>query len=92
MLGDVICAVLPIVIIWRLTRSVVEKVLVSILLGLGLVAAVGGVLKLVILKTWLPTSVYANRALMDAFMWCVQPDHLPFALCSFFALLFPLLP
>ncbi|KAK4447386.1 hypothetical protein QBC34DRAFT_496246 [Podospora aff. communis PSN243] len=69
MLGDVICAVLPIVIIWRMTRSVVEKVLVSILLGLGLVAAVGGVMKLVILKSWDPTSVHANRDIMDAFMW-----------------------
>ena len=69
MLGDVICAVLPIVIIWRMTRSVVEKGLVSILLGLGLVAAAGGVMKLVILKNWNPTSVHANREIMDAFMW-----------------------
>ncbi|KAK0610832.1 hypothetical protein B0T14DRAFT_570765 [Immersiella caudata] len=69
MLGDVIYAVLPIVIIWRMTRSVVEKVLVSILLGLGLVAAVGGVMKLVILKNWDPTSVNANREIMDASMW-----------------------
>jgi len=88
MAGDVICAVLPIVIIWRLTRSVVEKILVSILLGLGLVAAVGGVLKLVILKTWLPTSVHANRTLMDAFMWYVNPLTSPSRYASFF-LLFP---
>ncbi|KAK3386493.1 hypothetical protein B0H63DRAFT_430290 [Podospora didyma] len=69
MAGDVLCAILPIAIIWRLTRSVVEKVLVSILLGLGLVAAVGGILKVIILKSWDPASVDANRQIMNAFVW-----------------------
>lgn len=69
MTGDVLCAVLPIVLIWRLSRSVVEKVLVSILLGLGLVAAVGGVLKLIILRSWVPTAPNAQREIVDAFLW-----------------------
>lgn len=77
MAGDVFCAILPIVIIWRLSRSVVEKVLVSILLGLGLVAAVGGILKLTILGSWDPTSVYANRDIMNAFIWYVDLDLRP---------------
>src|SRR3954462_15050267 len=72
MVGDVLCAVLPIAIIWRLSHSTVERVLVTVLLGLGLVAAVGGVLKVVILKSWVPTSPNANRELMQAFIWYVE--------------------
>lgn len=73
MAGDVLCAILPIFIIWRLSRSVVEKVLVSILLGLGMVAASGGVLKLVILKSWDPFSPTASRDIMEAFIWYGMP-------------------
>ncbi|KAK0716822.1 hypothetical protein B0T26DRAFT_707348 [Lasiosphaeria miniovina] len=67
--GDVVCAVLPMLIIWRMSRSVVEKILVSILLGLGLLAGIGGVQKLVILKSWDPFSPNANRDIMNAFIW-----------------------
>ncbi|KAK3360675.1 hypothetical protein B0T25DRAFT_536157, partial [Lasiosphaeria hispida] len=50
MFSDVVFAVLPMLLVWRLSRSLVERLLLSALLGLGLLGVVAGAVKIVTLK------------------------------------------
>jgi hypothetical protein len=49
-LADVICALLPIVFIHRIQRPVREKATLAFLMGLGLLAAICGLMKMVLLR------------------------------------------
>lgn len=49
-LTDVICALLPIAFVRRLERPTRERVALAVLMGLGLVAALCGLVKMVRLK------------------------------------------
>jgi hypothetical protein len=59
-LTDVICAILPVAFIWRIKRPLREKITLCILMGLGLLAAFCGIMKIVMLKRTLlsPDPVY----------------------------------
>ena len=55
--SDLAFAIMPMLIIWSLPRSVIERSLVSVLMGFGLIAAVAGVMKLVYITSWNPRDV-----------------------------------
>ncbi|GAB1319829.1 hypothetical protein MFIFM68171_10039 [Madurella fahalii] len=67
--SDIICAVFPILLIWRLSRSPVEKALISVLMGLGLLAAFAGVFKVLVLRSFNPMSENVVGDMMPAYMW-----------------------
>jgi len=69
MISDALFAILPIFIIWRLSRSMVEKVLLSILMGLGILAVCAGAFKIVTLKSFVVTSENVVGDMMPAFLW-----------------------
>jgi hypothetical protein len=48
--SDLVFAIMPIYFIWSLHRPVRERVLVTILMALGIVAAVAGVMKVYYIK------------------------------------------
>ncbi|KAK5651370.1 hypothetical protein OQA88_12527 [Cercophora sp. LCS_1] len=69
MVSDLLCAVLPSLLIWRLSRPVAEKLLLSVLMGLCLVATLAGMFKVLALKSYDPTSENVVRDMMSAYMW-----------------------
>jgi hypothetical protein len=70
MVGDLIFALMPMFLIWRLSRSVVERCLISLLMTLGLFATGAGVLKIIYSKTFDKTSPDFFREMMPVFLWC----------------------
>lgn len=60
------------VLIWRLSRSPVEKALISVLMGLGLLAAVAGIFKVLVLRSFNPMSENVAGDMMPAYMWYVS--------------------
>jgi hypothetical protein len=63
-------------LIWRLTRSAVERCLVSFLMALSLFATGAGVLKIIYSKTFDRTSPDVFRAMMPVFLWCRMEEVL----------------
>jgi hypothetical protein len=53
-MSDLVSAIMPMFFIWSLPRSVIERSLVSVLMGFGLIAAMGGVMKLLNITIWNP--------------------------------------
>lgn len=76
MVGDIICILMPMFLIWRLTRSVVERCLISFLMALSLFAAGAGVLKIIYQKRFDRTSPDPFRAMTQAFLWCRMEEVL----------------
>ncbi|RSL42768.1 hypothetical protein CEP54_015365 [Fusarium duplospermum] len=70
MFSDLILSVLPIFLVWNLSRIVVERCLVSVLMGLSLFATIATVLKVVYMKTFDIDSPDTFRATMSLFLWC----------------------
>ncbi|KAK3358817.1 hypothetical protein B0T25DRAFT_493950 [Lasiosphaeria hispida] len=69
MFSDALFAVQPILIIWRLSRSPVEKVLISVLMGLGLLAVGAGVVKIFTMKTYNNNSDNVVGDMMPLYLW-----------------------
>lgn len=57
MASDLAFAIMPTFFIWSLHRPVTERVLISVLMGLGTIAAVAGAMKLVYISAWDPREV-----------------------------------
>lgn len=70
MFSDLVLTILPMFLIWKLSRSAIERSLVSVLMGLSLFATVATVLKVVYMKTFDIESFDTFRASMPLFMWC----------------------
>jgi hypothetical protein len=70
MLGDLTFAIMPMFLIWRLSRSVVERCLISFLMAMGLFATGAGVMKIIYAYTYDRTSEDALRGMMPEFLWC----------------------
>jgi len=56
-------------LIWRLSRSLVERLLVCILLGLGLFGVVANVVKIVTLQTFQIGSANVVADMMPVYLW-----------------------
>ncbi|KAK3377634.1 hypothetical protein B0H63DRAFT_417196 [Podospora didyma] len=69
MFSDAIFATLPILIIWRLSRSVVERTLISILMGLGLFALGSCIIKIFLVQKYNVTSEDNIVDMMPVFLW-----------------------
>jgi hypothetical protein len=57
-------------LIWRLSRSVVERCLISFLMAMGLFATGAGVMKIIYAYTYDRTLDDALREMMPEFLWC----------------------
>jgi len=71
MISDLLCAILPSLLVWRLNHSVAEKLLLSMLMGLCLVATLAGMFKVLVLRSYDPTSENVVGDMMPAYMWYV---------------------
>jgi hypothetical protein len=69
MISDVVFAVMPMFIVWRLGRPFVEKALISFLMALGLFAAAAGIFKIYYTTTFDITSPDTYREMIPMFMW-----------------------
>ncbi|KXX77649.1 hypothetical protein MMYC01_205976 [Madurella mycetomatis] len=69
MFSDFVCALIPICLIRRLTRSLVEKILVSILLASSLFATVCGIPKIYYMITFDFTSKDGYFIMTNQFLW-----------------------
>ncbi|KAF4993683.1 hypothetical protein FDECE_13345 [Fusarium decemcellulare] len=69
MFSDLMLTILPMFLVWNLSRSVVERFLVSVLMGLSLFATIATALKIVYMKTFDITSPDVFRATMSLFLW-----------------------
>jgi hypothetical protein len=76
MVGDLIFAIMPMFIIWKLGRSTLERCLISFLMTMGLFATGAGVLKIIYSKTYDRSSPDVFRAMMPVFLWCRMEEVL----------------
>ncbi|KAK0710821.1 hypothetical protein B0H67DRAFT_265765 [Lasiosphaeris hirsuta] len=83
MFSDALFAVQPMLIIWRLSRSPVEKVLISVLLSLGLLAVGTGVVKILTMKTYDNNSDNVMGDMMPLYLWTrIEETVLIIAACA----------
>lgn len=69
MFGDLTLAVMPMFLIWKLSRSIVERCLLTFLMALGLVATTAVVMRVVIMHTFDYTSPEKYRDLIPMYFW-----------------------
>ncbi|KAF2182902.1 hypothetical protein K469DRAFT_669398 [Zopfia rhizophila CBS 207.26] len=55
--SDLVFAIMPVHLFWSLHRPVMERILVSVLMGFGIIAAVAGVMKIYHISAWNPREV-----------------------------------
>jgi len=67
--GDLVCAVIPIFLIWRLSRSLLERVLVCVLMASSLVASACGIPKIYYMVTFDFSSPDAYYNMIPEFFW-----------------------
>lgn len=67
--SDLLFALLPMFLIWRLSRSKLEKLLVSILMCLGLLAAAANAFKIITTQTYNPFSTNIYAEIMPVYKW-----------------------
>ena len=82
MLGDLTSAIMPMFLIWRLSRSVVERCLISFLMAMGLFATGAGVRKIICAYTYDRNSHDALREMMPEFLWCRVEEVVLVVACS----------
>jgi len=82
MLGDLTSAIMPMFLIWRLSRSVVERCLISFLMAMGLFATGAGVMKIIYSYTYDRNSHDALREMMPEFLWCRIEETVLVVACS----------
>jgi hypothetical protein len=82
MVGDLILAFMPMFLIWRLSRSVVERCLISFLMAMGLFATGAGVMKIMNAYTYVRMSGDSLREMMPEFLWCRIEEILLIIACS----------
>jgi hypothetical protein len=66
--SDLVFAIMPISFIWSLNRPVIERILLSALMGLGMIAAMAGAIKFYYIRTW----KYGEEAVdetVSVYMW-----------------------
>jgi hypothetical protein len=66
--SDLIFAILPILFIWSLNRPVLERTLLTVLMGLGLTAAIAGAIRLYYMRTW-KFGEEAVKETVTLYMW-----------------------
>jgi hypothetical protein len=70
-ISDAVFAVLPTILIWRLSRDPVEKALLSLLMGLGLIAMAAGVPKITTMQLYDTRSDNVMGDMMPCYLWYV---------------------
>ena len=69
-LGDLLCTIMPLFLIWDLSRSRLERCLLSVLSTLGLCAAAAAITTLILMSRP-QNSTYAVRDTLPIYTWCV---------------------
>ncbi|EKJ69480.1 hypothetical protein NXS19_008169 [Fusarium pseudograminearum] len=67
--GDLTLAIMPMFLIWKLNRSTVERCLITVLMALGLIAAVTVIMRLVKMRTLDFASPERFRTLIPVYFW-----------------------
>ncbi|KAI8724309.1 hypothetical protein NCS52_00288700 [Fusarium sp. LHS14.1] len=70
MFSDLTLTIIPMFLIWSLSRHILERFLIAVLMGLGLFATIATVMKVVHMKTSDFSSPDTFRAAMPIFLWC----------------------
>ncbi|KAK0619032.1 hypothetical protein B0T14DRAFT_565930 [Immersiella caudata] len=68
-ISDAVFAILPTILIWRLSRDPIEKALLSLLMGLGLVAVAAGVPKITTMQLYDTRSDNVVGDMMPCYLW-----------------------
>ncbi|KAK0622683.1 hypothetical protein B0T14DRAFT_564112 [Immersiella caudata] len=74
MLSDFICSIIPLFIVWRLSRSTLEKILVIMLMTSCLVATACGIPKIYFLVVYDFRTRDALWELIPRFFWCCMEE------------------
>lgn len=74
MLSDAVCSIIPLFVVWRLSRSTLEKSLVMVLMGSCLVATACGIPKVYYLATYDFAGKDQLWALVPEFFWCSMEE------------------
>lgn len=83
MLSDLICTAMPIFVVWRLSRSVIEKSLVIVLIASALIATACGIPKIYHLVTYDFGSDDGLWHLVPEFFWCrIEEAMIIIAACA----------
>jgi len=80
--SDLVCAVIPILVISKLSRSLVERCLVCFLMAMSLFATAAGVLKIIYSYRFDHDSSDALRDMMPLFLWCRMEEVLLIIACE----------
>ncbi|KAL5592354.1 hypothetical protein FOBRF1_013380 [Fusarium oxysporum] len=67
--GDLTLAIMPMFLIWKLSRSIVERCLITVLMALGLLATVAVIMRLVKMHTLDFASPERFRTLIPIYFW-----------------------
>ncbi|KAM5341938.1 hypothetical protein ACJ41O_014969 [Fusarium nematophilum] len=70
MLSDLTLTIIPMFLIWSLSRHILERFLIAVLMGLSLFATLATVMKVVHMKTSDFSSPDTFRVAMPIFLWC----------------------
>jgi len=81
MVSDLVCALIPVFIIWRLSRSVLERSLVSILMASCLLASGCGVAKLYYMIVYDFSTPDNYYDLIPEFFWCRMEEAIIIIAC-----------
>ncbi len=76
MFSDLICATIPIFIMWRLSRSLVERILVCALMASSLLASAIGIPKLYFMATYDFSSPDGFYLMVPEFFWCRMEESI----------------
>jgi hypothetical protein len=82
MLGNLTFAIMPMFLIWRLSRSVIERCLISFLMAMGFLALGAGVVMIIYTYTYERASQDALREMMPVFLWCQIEEVVLVVSCS----------
>ncbi|KAH8728547.1 hypothetical protein GQ44DRAFT_675982 [Phaeosphaeriaceae sp. PMI808] len=69
LVSDLAVAIMPVFVIWKLSRSCVERCLISVLMMMGLMAGTTEVVKLVYANTFRYSSADVFRTIVPLFFW-----------------------
>lgn len=67
--SDLVFAIMPMFFIWQMNRPVIERMLITVLMALGIVAAMAGALKIVYMSRFVLGHGDVLRQMMPLFLW-----------------------
>jgi len=70
MVCDLVFAIMPMFFIWGMNRPLLERILISVLMALGLGAAATEVVKIYLATIFNMNTPDTNREMLRTFLWC----------------------